>query len=105
MRDRLARATIQYAALTIAWWPVLLVVRMYELVVVRAAHVLPPGTGEAFLRGVLHDLATALWLGVALLPLAALALVVPRGCQLVHRLLLVALSIVSVMFSQYFAVT
>src|SRR4051812_23286386 len=103
--EHVERAAIQHAALTLALWPVLVLIRLYEVGLVRASHILPPGTGEAILRGIVHDLATSLWIGLALLPLGALGVFAPRSARAIHRAVLLLLAIIAVMFSQYFAIT
>ncbi|MEO7457267.1 MAG: hypothetical protein ABIY52_13470, partial [Gemmatimonadaceae bacterium] len=69
VKQRLEGSARTHLSISAALWPVLVLVRVYELVMVRATHVLPAGTVSAGMRGVLHDLATASWFAVVLLPL------------------------------------
>ena len=77
-----------FAVTSLAWFVVLLALRVYEVMLVRSSHLLPDGAATAVLRGVLSDLVFALTVA-ALIAMAAVALTqyfaatfVPLGADL-----------------------
>ena len=98
--------TGRFAATSVALLPVLLLIRLYELMVVRSAHVLPAAMGSVLVGEVQSDLAVTLWTAaIAAVPIAAIAWRRPWLAERVHRALLVVVALLSVALVQYFAVT
>jgi lipoteichoic acid synthase len=105
-RSRFEACARDFARASIALLPVLLLARVYELIIARAAHGFPPGASVAIARGVVTDIALAFWVAAALaVPVLALAAALPRTARVFHRVLLVLLVLMAVPLAQYFAVT
>lgn len=106
MTTRLGAAAADFARTTLALFPVLVLVRAYELILVRARHPVPGDATLLFARGILSELAVTLVAGVVLaLPVLGLALVAPRAARSVHRVVIVLIAVTAVMLAQYFALT
>ena len=95
-----------FVGISLALLPVLVVLRVYEYVVVRSAHILPAGAPAAMLAGFRSDVALVLWLALALaIPILLLANWRPDTAMHVHRGALVLVVLATVALLQYFAVT
>ena len=104
--DTRSRTVEEYVAVSAALLPVLLLLRAYEVVVVRASHLLPSDAPLAMLDGIRADVGLVLWAGALMaIPLLSLARVRPQLAGRIHRVLLACIATVHVMLVQYFAVT
>lgn len=103
---RLNESAAAWAAVSIALFPVLVLQRVLEYVLMRQAYVLPPGSVAALFSGLRADLAFDGALAFALaIPVLAVAQARPVLATRLHRALLVVATILSVMLVQYFATT
>lgn len=99
-------AAADFARASLALLPVLLLVRVYEFVAVRSAHVLPPGSAGLLARGMASDLVLVLLVAAVLaLPVLVLARWAPRAARIVHRIALVVVALAGTGLAGYFAVT
>ncbi len=106
MRQRLAATAAAFAKTSVSFFAVLVLVRAFEFLLVRNAHVLPPGSGLLALRGLRSDAALTLWLAALLaIPILLLGQWSERAARATHRTCLVVLALVAVLLAQYFAVT
>jgi len=103
---RLRATAGDFARTSLGFFPVVLLLRVYERIVDGASHALPPMTASYCIRALESDIALTLWVAAALaVPVLALAQVSPKSGRVLHRLCLVVLALVGVALVQYFAVT
>ncbi|MDQ6717149.1 MAG: sulfatase-like hydrolase/transferase [Gemmatimonadota bacterium] len=96
----------KFAATSVSLFGVLLLARIYEYFLVSSHHVMPVGAGSLMALGLRSDAALALWLAALLaIPVIALAQWSPRSAMLVHRSVLVVVTLAGILLVQYFATT
>ena len=104
--ERSSRTVAEHVAVSAALLPVLLILRVYEVAIVRASHVLPSDASVAVLRGIAADAGLVLWTGALLaIPLLPLGRSRPLLANRIHRVVLAAVATLQVMLLQYLAVT
>ena len=100
------QATAIYTAISLSLFPVLVLLRAYEFTLARQLHVLPDGMVSLTLQALRGDAGVVLWTAAILvLPILALAQWSARVAVQLHRVLLVALVVVSVALVQFFTTT
>lgn len=96
----------QFARIQLAIFPVLVLLRIYEVVLLKTSHVLPGATVGLLLRGLGADLVLLFLVAAVLaLPLVLFGRWSPAAARGTHRLLLVAAALVAAALAQYFAIT
>ena len=99
-------AAAEYVITSLSVFPMLVLIRLFELVLVRSRHVIPPGVLVLTLRGLLADLAVTLVVGAVLaLPILGVSLLSRPVARTAHRVALVIFIAIAAALSEYFAVT
>lgn len=99
-------AASDFVRISLALYPLLPLLRIYEYVALHATHALPTGAVGLTARGLLGDLVLPLWLAAALaIPVLLPAAVFPVAARQLHRTILVAAVVLAVVCVEYFAVT
>ncbi|MBA3656443.1 MAG: sulfatase-like hydrolase/transferase [Gemmatimonadaceae bacterium] len=105
-RDNFRASVANFTRISLAFFPALLLLRAYEFLLVRAAHVMPHGVGGIVFRGIRSDFLLTLWTAALLaVPVIALAQRHPRAGRWLHRLILVLALLAGTFLVQYFAIT
>ncbi len=105
-REHFRASAANFTRISLALFPALLLLRVYEFLIVRAGHVLPQGVGGIVFRGLRSDLLLTLWTAALLtVPVIALAQWYPRAGRWLHRAILVIVLLAGIALVQYFAIT
>ena len=99
-------AAAEYVVTALSLFPVLVLIRVFELALVTSRHTLPDRVAFLTLRGLLSDLSFTLVIGAVLgLPMLGLAWLSRGAARTVHRVALVIIAVIALALSEYFAVT
>ncbi|MBA2688170.1 MAG: sulfatase-like hydrolase/transferase [Gemmatimonadaceae bacterium] len=105
-KEHLRASAANFTRISLALFPVLLLLRAYEFLLVRAMHVIPRGVGGIVFRGLRSDLLLTLWTAALLaVPVIALAQWHPRAGRWLHRVFLALALLAGTVLVQYFAIT
>lgn len=105
-RDGLRGAVAEYVRTSLAFFPVVLLIRVYEYVAAGLTHTMPTLGFGGWLRLLESDISLTLVLAVVFaIPVLGIARISNAGARRTHQVLLVLAAIAAVTVSQYFSIT
>ena len=104
--QRFRNGVVRFAAMSLVLFPVLLLLRVYELIAAYRAYGLPDGAAGVLLRSPLGDLGLTLRMAaVVAIPVLGLAWWAPVAARRLHGAVLVIAMLASLALVQYFVTT